>query len=523
MKFWKKTLSVGLSLVMCASMVAPAFAASFTDLQNAIDTGKNQYNTDTGNISIEASKDEEGKVNITLREDVEYDQKDDTTGVTVKGDVTINMNDHNILGSEDRDVITVEKDASLTINGGAETEEPDEGETSEEPAEGEHSEETDEEGQKNTITGNIKNDGEITADGITLEGDVDNNGTLDVTESTIIGDVDNSGKFDLADSTLAGNVTGNGTFTPTKSTIKSDYPTLPEGYQWHIIDFTTKYIINNDDGSGNKEMDYWATVDIDEGLTFSYTYEIDGVTYEGTLVPFKGWYDENGVFYGAGVGKRQLTVPVKYGTDTFVTVKINGLKDDTYEWWSGMYGTRYGYEWTDGCFIIPVGLDVQQLTMWNYYKEPASQQQPVITDRQVDIKVSFEKYMPGDENAKVESSFDLSAISKNYTLTYSYVDPETGEIVTTDLTVAGAGTETIDNHKYEGVQDHFFTWNISVPVGVDGIYLSLKQSNYDIEGYEWQELTGTNADWKDGLLYVSVDGNPVVTYLYNVYAVPTPN
>ncbi|MDE6260970.1 MAG: hypothetical protein K2M42_08965, partial [Oscillospiraceae bacterium] len=511
MKFWKKTLSVGLSLAMCASMVAPALAATLDDLQTAIggesvyQDGQNADSTTEGadKFKIESSVDEDGKVNVTLWEDVEYDRKDGTTGVVIDGDVTINMNDQNILGPTDGDVITVEEDASLTINGGAEAEEPAE------------------EGQKNTITGNVKNDGEIAADGITLEGDIDNNGTLDVEESTIIGDVDNSGTFDLAASTLVGNVTGNGSFTPANSTIKSDHPTLPESYEWHTIDFTTKYIVNNGDGSGNKEMDYWATVAIDQGLTFSYSYVIGGVTYEGTLVPFKGTVDENGTIWGAGVGERQLTVPVKAGEDTVVTVKINGLKDGTYDWWTAMYDMGFGYATTDDYFIIPVGTDIQRFTMWNYYKEPV-EQQPVVTDRQVDIKVSFEKYMPGAEDAKVESSFDLSAISKNYTLTYSYVDPESGETVTKDLTVAGAGTETIDSWKYEGVQDHFFTWNISVPVGVDGIYLSLEQSNYDIEGYEWQELIGTNADWKDGLLFVSLDGNPAVTYLYNVYAVPTP-
>ena len=36
MKFFKKISSVLLSLVLCGSMVAPAFAASFSDLQNAI-------------------------------------------------------------------------------------------------------------------------------------------------------------------------------------------------------------------------------------------------------------------------------------------------------------------------------------------------------------------------------------------------------------------------------------------------------------------------------------------------------
>ena len=48
MKIWKKALSAGLSLALCAGMVLPSFAASFADLQNAIDgtsdTSETQFN-----------------------------------------------------------------------------------------------------------------------------------------------------------------------------------------------------------------------------------------------------------------------------------------------------------------------------------------------------------------------------------------------------------------------------------------------------------------------------------------------
>lgn len=36
-KLFPRALSVGLSLALCAGMVLPSFAASFADLQNAID------------------------------------------------------------------------------------------------------------------------------------------------------------------------------------------------------------------------------------------------------------------------------------------------------------------------------------------------------------------------------------------------------------------------------------------------------------------------------------------------------
>lgn len=135
MKKLSKILSVGLSLVMCASLVAPSFAASFTDLQNAIDTGENQYNA-TGDISIEASKDDTGTVNVKLHEKVTFDEKTDTgnnfvvegsyngtqmnskltAGIVVDGNVTIDLNGNDIDGDgKVSSVIKVDEDGELTL------------------------------------------------------------------------------------------------------------------------------------------------------------------------------------------------------------------------------------------------------------------------------------------------------------------------------------------------------------------------------------------------------------------------
>ena len=78
MKLWKKALSVGLSLAMCASMVAPAFAASFADLTNAIATGESVYQEDGTNYNNEASTDETGAVSLKHYEKGRYEENEDT-------------------------------------------------------------------------------------------------------------------------------------------------------------------------------------------------------------------------------------------------------------------------------------------------------------------------------------------------------------------------------------------------------------------------------------------------------------
>ena len=115
MKFLKKTLSVGLSLVLCASMTVPAFAASFHDLQTAVDGGngetldngytgygKNDQNTEGMGYDIWA-KDNGSTLEIELKGNVIYDanpeSSQDLTTITISDkNVDLNLNGHTIDG-----------------------------------------------------------------------------------------------------------------------------------------------------------------------------------------------------------------------------------------------------------------------------------------------------------------------------------------------------------------------------------------------------------------------------------------
>ncbi|MDE6261320.1 MAG: S-layer homology domain-containing protein [Oscillospiraceae bacterium] len=119
MRLWKKTLSVGLSLVMCASMVAPGFAASFAELQGAINTGKSVYQEDGTTYKIEASTDDTGAVNVKLYEKVKYEENEDPKTITIlEGkNVTIDLNGNDIdgQGKSGTSVITINKGGELTL------------------------------------------------------------------------------------------------------------------------------------------------------------------------------------------------------------------------------------------------------------------------------------------------------------------------------------------------------------------------------------------------------------------------
>ena len=117
MKKLNKILSVGLSLAMCVSMVAPAFAASFEDLQNAVngeygkpgvDIGDGRYgygnvlNEEENRYEIEAW-DEGGTRKVELNADVEFDKDVDADrdngGIwfwRTDKEVSIELNGHDI-------------------------------------------------------------------------------------------------------------------------------------------------------------------------------------------------------------------------------------------------------------------------------------------------------------------------------------------------------------------------------------------------------------------------------------------
>ncbi|MDE7170724.1 MAG: hypothetical protein K2O11_02465, partial [Oscillospiraceae bacterium] len=119
MKKLSKILSVGLSLVMCASLVAPSFAASFGELQGAIDTGESVYKEDGTTYKIEASKNEEtGAVNVKLHEEVKYESGDPGTITISNGnDVTLDLNGNDIDAQykPGASVIAIDGGSKLTL------------------------------------------------------------------------------------------------------------------------------------------------------------------------------------------------------------------------------------------------------------------------------------------------------------------------------------------------------------------------------------------------------------------------
>ena len=125
MKKLSKIVSIILSLALCLGMASPAFAASFSELQGAIDSGESVEREDyaegaTGSdrYKIEASKDEEtGAVNIKLWEKVERTEEE--KGISISGsekDVTIDLNGSDIDGKgQSGSVISVSNGSELTI------------------------------------------------------------------------------------------------------------------------------------------------------------------------------------------------------------------------------------------------------------------------------------------------------------------------------------------------------------------------------------------------------------------------
>ena len=112
MKKWNKILSVGLSLVLCAGMVTPAFAATFNNLQEVIDS-KNSYTYEKDGEMVTGISYDNGTV--TLHENVEHVSGDSKT-ITIKKDtdVTIDLNGNNIDGGSDY-VITINAGGALTL------------------------------------------------------------------------------------------------------------------------------------------------------------------------------------------------------------------------------------------------------------------------------------------------------------------------------------------------------------------------------------------------------------------------
>ena len=143
-KYFQKALSVGLSLTLCASLVAPALAANFGDLQNAVNNtkgtqieGTNRYGygsqIDDSKYEIEAWNDEDGTRNVQLNADVTREGKEGYVGVGTKPETkdktlnldlngyTIDANDEKTAFQIDSGDVTIQdtsEEKTGTITGG---------------------------------------------------------------------------------------------------------------------------------------------------------------------------------------------------------------------------------------------------------------------------------------------------------------------------------------------------------------------------------------------------------------------
>ncbi|MBD5133791.1 MAG: hypothetical protein HDT38_04885 [Clostridiales bacterium] len=121
-KYIQKTLSVGLSLALCAGLIAPSFAATFTDLHEVLNGKKDVVYNENGDRSIEANNTDEGRV-VKLYEDVVREDNEKSIVVHENKEDTKNildLNGHNIDGSKGNGAVIVvgsetETNANLTI------------------------------------------------------------------------------------------------------------------------------------------------------------------------------------------------------------------------------------------------------------------------------------------------------------------------------------------------------------------------------------------------------------------------
>ena len=109
-KYFQKALSVGLSLTLCASLVAPALAASFNELNDAI-KGEG-YDATKFNVT----QDETGRT-VQLLEEVKWEDGNEGS-IHVDGKtVTIDLNGKNIVanGSSSSSAVWVRNEGNFTL------------------------------------------------------------------------------------------------------------------------------------------------------------------------------------------------------------------------------------------------------------------------------------------------------------------------------------------------------------------------------------------------------------------------
>ena len=115
-KFGKSSFAVVLSLVLCAGMVVPAFAASFSELQDVINNQSSLVNQETNEVRIGYDNG-----NVTLHENVTHETGE--SKLTISGadtKITLDLNGNTIDGNGEVGVIWVKDSASLTLEDSSE-------------------------------------------------------------------------------------------------------------------------------------------------------------------------------------------------------------------------------------------------------------------------------------------------------------------------------------------------------------------------------------------------------------------
>lgn len=295
-------------------------------------------------------------------------------------------------------------------------------------------------------------------------------------------------------------------------------PSLPEGAKLQQVVIQNPVLL---DGATNLPLS-------NAGINYEYSYNYAGVTYTGEAKP-----DEKELIPGTGVmgntGKFLLDVLVpEDGTPTDVTLTTKNYAVDGYKWYAQMGLGSIGswIESRNAEITIPVNSQNPTIWLYNYYQK--DQEISDVTEREVDIMVSF-------VDGKVYP-FTLDKVSDDYAVTYSYQNAE-GETVTETLYRKDAAVEKI-NSKLLGLDEYdnwqivgedpdvvyeFLKWTVKVPVTGQGIYLDIVQNDYQIneEPYVWCDVIGPTSKGEGGSyvgkLYVSKDNNPVTPYIYNIY------
>ena len=287
MKFLKKTLSVGLSLVLCASMTVPAFAAACL---NEIDDGGGYRYIDSQTGALKAYQDEDGNdsYDYYLNNDLNLDK---TLVIKDGANASIDLNGHDLSvkrgEKEYKTVVKVvgneDNKTSLTVTDNSE-------------------------GADGSITGGK---GYLVGGGVDVDG-----GKFTLESGSISGnygylggggvDVGNGGEFIMNGGTITGNkasqfgggvnVNSGGSFTMNGGTINNnEIDRLSGGNGGGVYVTDGQFTMNNGTISGNHGCDVGGGVFVNTTLTKMHGDEAQFIMNGGTI-------SGNSAKNGGGIG-----------------------------------------------------------------------------------------------------------------------------------------------------------------------------------------------------------------------------